>query len=163
MKGPAHYMLASFAAILYFASLVKFATLAFAPDTFRGADPIFGPIPTHYLMACAGLFEYVVAVLISATSNFRVRVFVTAWLATLLALYRIGLLFSQAGGGCPCLGIIAMLFPGGLVGDSISAVLLFYLLIGSYALLAHGMWKRRRGCKSVVSSVGKEFERCSEV
>ena len=150
MKDASRYLLASFAAILYVASVAKFGTLVFAPGAFGDADPVFGSIPSRYLIACAGLLEGLVAVLICATSNVRMRLLATAWLATLLVLYRMGLLFSQTGGGCPCLGILTTLLPRGLVGDSMSIVLLFYMLIGSYAFLVYEGWKRRHCDNSAI-------------
>jgi len=107
----------------------------------RRVDPIFA-IQFSHLMFIAGVLELVVAS-ICFFNNLRILgQCATAWLATSLLIYRIGLWWIGWHRPCHCLGDFAdALRISSQTADMIIKIILAYLLVGSYAALFHAWWK----------------------
>jgi hypothetical protein len=98
-------------------------------------DPIIG-IQFRHLMLAVGSIEIVLCLLCFLGKRPILIVTVIAWLATNLAVYRVGLWWMGWHRPCGCLGNLTdALHISARTADNIMKAVLAYLLIGSYGLL----------------------------
>ncbi len=108
------------------------------------ADPLVG-ISFRHLMLTVGLLELGLVVVCIVPKAQRVSLPLVAWLATIFALYRMGLWWVEWQSPCRCLGNFTdALHLSPQAGDNIMKVTLAYLLIGSYSLILV-QWRRAEG------------------
>lgn len=95
-------------------------------------DPVFAVEFRHLLLA-AGALEMIVAAMALFSSQKVLPYAAIAWLATNIAIYRIGLWYLNWHLPCPCLGSLtqALNIPARLA-DDLMKVMLLWLLAGSY-------------------------------
>lgn len=98
--------------------------------------PILG-LSFRHLLLLVGLVELLIAFFCVFTEKRSLSVAAIAWLSTNFLLYRMGLWWMGWHKPCGCLGNLTdALRISPETADLIAKVLLAYLLIGSYALLA---------------------------
>jgi hypothetical protein len=112
----------------------------------RMTDPILA-ISVRNIFWISGLLELIVATYCVFGRSVSARAIMVAWLATTFGLYRISLLWVDYRRPCICLGEITdeLHIPQG-VADMIMKVILVYLLLGSYGILARLIFKKRSLC-----------------
>jgi hypothetical protein len=102
-------------------------------------DPILG-IRFGHLISSVGVAEVIVALVCLMSRRPTFAGASVAWLATNLAVYRLGLWCIGWKRPCNCLGNLTdALHVSPALADSVMKLALAYLLIGSYALL---FWRR---------------------
>jgi hypothetical protein len=103
-------------------------------------DPVFG-LPRYFVLTITGLFEMVIALhcLLSLVSV-ETKLALIAWLSTLFAVYRLGMLGTGWLEHCQCFGPLPeVLGLSAKAADQLSFALLLMLLVGSYGFLG---WMR---------------------
>jgi hypothetical protein len=116
---------------------------------FYNLDPVFH-IPFRHLLCLAAAAELVVAAICLLSKKQGLQTGLIAMLATNFVLYRFGLYWQGYYGICPCWGnFTEVLHIPPQTADTITKIILAYLLIGSYAIL---FWLWRQKCKKAVPS-----------
>lgn len=106
-------------------------------------DPIIG-IEFGQLMLVVGLAEIAIALVCWFGKRPTLTLGLVAWMSTNFVVYRLGLWWMGWKKPCSCLGNLTdALHISPQVADNIMKVVLAYLLIGSYGLLAWN-WNNRR-------------------
>lgn len=129
----------SAAAILAITGLVKLRGVSGPSRVFAAVDPVTG-LSFGRLLLAVGLVELAIAGVCLFGRSREMALWLVAWLATSFLAYRLGLWWMGGGATCPCLGDTSALHISPWLADNIAKVLLAYLLIGSYGLLARGWW-----------------------
>lgn len=112
---------------------------------FSNLDPIFHISFRHLLFLAAG-FEFAMSAVCFCDFNLRLKAGLMAILATNFVLYRVGLYWQGYYGICPCWGnFTEVLHIQARTADTVTKLILAYLLIGSYATL---FWLWRQGKKA---------------
>ena len=107
-------------------------------------DPIIG-IKFDHLMIAAGLIELCIALFLFFSKKEMLSVYLVAWVSTAFLAYRLGLLYMGWHRPCSCLGYLTdALHISPKLADNIMKVVLAYLLIGSYGILIHKWWNKRK-------------------
>jgi hypothetical protein len=108
------------------------------------ADPIIG-IKFDHLMIAAGLIELCIALFLLVSKKEMLSVCLVAWMSTAFLAYRFGLLYMGWHRPCSCLGNLTdSLHISPELADNIMKGILAYLLIGSYGILVHTWWNKRK-------------------
>jgi len=108
-------------------------------------DPIFG-IKFGTLMLAVGVVEIVIAAVCFFSKRQTLALGLVAWMSTSFVIYRLGLWWIDWHRPCGCLGNLTdAIHISPQVADNIMKVLLAYLLIGSYGLLAWA-WRKNWFC-----------------
>ena len=112
-------------------------------------DPIFGTA-FRQLFWFVGCLELAVSVVCLFEKNMKLKAVLVAWIATSIAIYRLGLLWvGYHKPACPCLGSLTdALHISPETADTTMKIILVYLLIGSYATL-FWLWRQRKKAISV--------------
>lgn len=106
-------------------------------------DPIV-QIPYRYLLLLAGLLELVVALVCLRGKDLILKAWAVAWIASIVGIYRLGLLSIHYVTPCSCLGTFtASLNVKPETADLTMKAILIYLLLGSYTTLLW-LWRQRR-------------------
>lgn len=106
------------------------------------ADPILG-LSFGSLMAIAGIIELVIGSICLFSKMQRLAIGLVVWLATSLAVYRLGLWLMGWHGVCGCLGnLTAALHVPPQLADYIMKAVLIYLILGSCTIL-FWQWRLR--------------------
>lgn len=106
-------------------------------------DPILG-IQFGHLLFAAGIIELAVAAICLMSKSHFAQTAVTAWLASSLLTYRLGLFWIGWHRPCPCLGNLTdSLHIPPQTADTAMKIILAYLLLGSYGTL-FWLWRQRR-------------------
>lgn len=106
-------------------------------------DPIL-EVSFRQIMVLAGVFELAISGICFFSNRINLQIRLTAWFATILVVYRMGLWFTNWQHPCPCLGNLTdalHISPG--VADGFMKAMLGYLLIGSYATI-FWMWNNEK-------------------
>ena len=138
--------------ILALTAVAKLLSLISGAKILETPEPFVG-IPFRYVMLGAGALELGAALVCFLSRNRVLALGMVAWVATMIALYRVNLWWLDWRMPCGCLGTftdILHLSPG--QADTIMRAILGYLLLGSYALLLRWWWERR-GQKGKTSPV----------
>ena len=99
-------------------------------------DPILG-LQFRQLFLALGVMEILVALVCLFSRHQAVATTLVAWLATIFLVYRLGLFWMDWRRPCGCLGNLTdALHLSPQTADNIMKVMLAYLLVGSYLLLA---------------------------
>jgi hypothetical protein len=121
----------------------------------RMSDPLFN-LQFGHLMLVAGVVELVIASACFFSKYEKLAVICLAWLSTCLLIYRLGLWWLGWHRPCSCLGNLTdALHISPQIADTAMKIVLAYLLIGSYGILAQKWW-RRSGLAVERSEVGSE-------
>jgi hypothetical protein len=121
--------------ILLATGLAKLISSAGSADILKLIDPIFG-VQFHYLMLVVGLVEIAIALVCFLGQN-TIQVALVACLATNFLVYRLGLWAVGWKYPCPCMGsITATLHVSPSAADNFAKLLMAYLAVGAYAVLA---------------------------
>jgi len=108
-------------------------------------DPIFG-IKFGQLMLVVGAAEIVIAAICFFSKRQTLALGLVGWISTSFVVYRLGLWWIDWHRPCSCLGNLTdAIHISPQVADNIMKVLLAYLLIGSYGLLAWA-WRKNWFC-----------------
>jgi hypothetical protein len=103
-------------------------------------DPIFG-IQFNYLLLSVGLMEVAVAFVCFAHTNQNLALVLVAAISINFLGYRVALWLTHWPGYCPCLGTLTQtIHLSPKRADSLTQVMLTYLLLGSVSLLACAWW-----------------------
>ena len=107
-------------------------------------DPLL-PLTSRHLLVAVACLELAVTAYLLFGRNAWMKLAMIAWLATNFLAYRAGLVWIGVHQPCWCLGNVtdALRLSPALVDLGVKVVLGF-LLIGSYGLLACGRWQNRR-------------------
>lgn len=110
----------------------------------QNPDPLFGMSYRH-LFWFASSIELTIALLCLFWKTTCLRALGIAWLATTFLAYRFGLAWIGFRTTCPCLGHLtdALHIPA-QTADTAMKIVLAYLLVGSYGILFHQWWIRRK-------------------
>ena len=112
-------------------------------------DPIIG-IKLGFLMLAVGAAEIVFALVCFFSKRQTLALGLVAWMSTNFVVYRLGLWWIDWHRPCSCLGNLTdAIHISPQTADNIMKVLLAYLLIGSYGLLA---WAWRKNCFCAVDT-----------
>lgn len=107
-------------------------------------DPVLG-ISFKPLLLFVGSAEIAVAGICFCKSKLGLAVGIIAWVATIFAVYRVGLSWLGWNLPCSCLGsVTAALHIPPQVADNIMKGVLAYLLVGSHGLLLRRVWRTGR-------------------
>jgi len=146
--------------ILFVTAAVKLASAAGSARSLNAPDPILD-LSLRNVFRFAGAIELAVAANSCVPSRFVFRTLSVAWLATLFAIYRLGLLWIHYAGPCPCLGSLTEGLPlPQWAADRLMRFALLYLLLGSYSIV---LWtaiqkhQRKRG-STLQNNVSKVTE-----
>jgi len=139
-RVPASLLLVG-AAILFVTGTLKLIGL-FTSRSEIGPDPLFSFLTIRQLLFVSAALEIGVAFAAIFLRPIRLRACLLAWLATLFAIYRIGLWCVGYNGPCRCAGPIGNWVPGheGTVSALIRGAL-FYLLLAGYGVAAYSYFK----------------------
>ncbi|MDA1278111.1 MAG: hypothetical protein O2960_29295 [Verrucomicrobia bacterium] len=134
------------AILLFLTAALKAVSLSSEARILTQADPLFSFLTNRQLMAVAVGVELSVAFAVfSRRLDHLTKMAAVAWLATTFFAYRAGLWMIGYHGSCSCLGNAAAwlhVSPG--IVDWAMRILLGFLLVGSYGLLAMEFkWPRR--------------------
>ena len=139
------YFVISSGVVLAVTGVAKLLTAAGGAPILRVVDPMFG-VPFGYLLTLVGVAEITVAGLCFAPCpSVPRKAALVAGLASGFLVYRASLWFAGWQRPCSCLGQLTDVL--GLTektADVLSAVLLAYLLAGSYFLVLCELAQRRR-------------------
>jgi hypothetical protein len=142
-QGMVIWFLRSSACILLLTGLAKLLTFTGKARILAIDDPIMGVTFAH-LMFIAGLIELSIAISCMISKRHNLALFLIAWLATGLTLYRLGLWMVGWHRPCSCLGNLTdAIRVSPQVADNVMKGVLAYLLVGSYGILFHQWWKRK--------------------
>ncbi len=109
-------------------------------------DPILN-IKFGRLLLAVGALEIAIAAFCLISDKRVLQLSLLAWLASLFAVYRVGLSWMGWRGVCPCLGNLTdALHISPRVADNFMKAMLAFLLIGSYGLLL-SHWKLLSRCQ----------------
>lgn len=130
----------SWCVILMGTGLAKILSAFGGAGAVRAEDPIIG-IQFYYLFLAVGALELSVVILcVAPGTDFKTKVAVVAWVATLFAVYRLGLWWTGWRGPCGCLGrLTSTLHFSATAADRILKIALCYMLASSYWML----WRHR--------------------
>lgn len=107
------------------------------------ADPIIG-LKFGDLMLAVGFVEVVIALVCFFSKRQTLGLALVAWICTSFLMYRLGLWWIDWQRPCACLGNLTdALHVTPQTADNIMRVVLAYLLIGSYGMLAWA-WRQHR-------------------
>ena len=107
------------------------------------ADPITG-IKFGPLLLAVGIAEILIALVCFFSKRQTLALGLVCWLATNFLVYRLGLWWMGWHRPCSCLGSLTdALHISPQLADNIMKVVLAYLLLGSYCLLAW-QWRRKQ-------------------
>lgn len=113
------------------------------------ADPIVG-ISFKHLILSVGVMEVAVALACLFSKRETLALGLIAWISTSFAVYRFGLWWVDWKSPCGCLGNLTdALNISPQAADNIMKLVLAYLFIGSYGMLAYE-WRQKR--RNVVGS-----------
>lgn len=134
--------------ILAVTAVLKLAAATGEARILAQADPLLAVFSNRRMMVLAALIEgFVVALILWERDRLRQAALV-AWIGTVFLAYRLGLWWIGHEGSCPCLGNVTHsigLSPS--MEDLGVKILLGYLLLGSYSVVAWelvGRWKHVR-------------------
>jgi hypothetical protein len=128
--------------VLLLTALAKLVSSAGHAKVLILHDPIF-PISFRYELMVVGAIELVVASICLFNRRTLLPTFLVAYLATLFALYRIGLLWMGYRKPCPCMGTITdLIHLSPEMADTTMKIILACLLACSYTVL---FWSWREG------------------
>lgn len=114
-------------------------------------DPIFGVVSNRQMVLLAAALEALAVGLILAHADTVRRAAFVAWISTVILACRAGLFWIGYEGSCRCLGNVTdMLGVSPADADMASKLILGYLLLGSYTVLAWA-WIARRDLGRTVS------------
>jgi hypothetical protein len=131
----------SVAFLLLTTSLAKFVSSGTNASA-HWADPVFG-VPFREVLWMAGLAELAGAVICVASRSVSLTMGTTAWLATNLVLYRLGLWWVGSQKPCGCLGGLTDALHLSLEATNvILKIVLAYILVGSYSILIAHYWQK---------------------
>ncbi len=134
----------SAATILAITGGAKIWTAFSATKLLAAADPITG-FSFGHLMLGAGLVELVTVGVCLFSRSQQLSLALIAWLTTIFLVYRIGFWWVGWHRPCRCMGNLtdALHIPP-QTADTVMKIILAYLLIGSYGILAHLWWINRK-------------------
>jgi hypothetical protein len=134
--------------ILVMTALAKALAASGEARVLARPDPLLGMLSNRQIMLIAVVLELLVIGLIMREMDRLRQVALIAWIGTVFLAYRLGLWWIGHEGACPCLGNVTYsigLSPA--MEDLGVKVLLGYLLLGSYSIVALelvGRWKHKR-------------------
>lgn len=109
------------------------------------ADPIVG-LKFGQLMIVVGAAEIAIALVCFFSKRHILALSFVAWISSGFVLYRLGLWWMDWHRPCSCLGNLTdAIHISPQIADGFMKVILGYLLIGSYGLLAWQWWRHRKG------------------
>lgn len=130
----------SVAFLLLTTALAKFVSSG-ATASAHVTDPIFG-VAFREIFWTAGSVELGVALICLVSRNTLVTMGTIAWLATNLALYRLGLWWVGSSKPCGCLGGLTDALHLSLpAANLLLEIVLAYMLVGSYSILIARSWQ----------------------
>lgn len=135
----------SAAVILFITAAAKIFASFGTADALNTADPLL-PLSNRNVFLLAGLIELALsAFLLVQDGNQRMKLSLTAWLATNYLVYRIGVWWIGAPTFCDCLGNLnSELSISPRVIYPVMLAVLVWLLAGSYGFLAFDWLTRRK-------------------
>jgi hypothetical protein len=146
-RGKATFILTG-GIILAITGLAKVWTGSGNTKILAVVDPILG-IKFGQLMLAVGAAEIGIAAICFFSKRQKLALGLVAWMSTNFVVYRLGLWWMDWKKPCSCLGNLTdALHIAPQTADNIMKVLLAYLLIGSYGLLAR-KWRNAKvvsGC-----------------
>jgi hypothetical protein len=114
-------------------------------------DPLVLVLSNRQVMLLAAAMEAIVIGLLLREVSVHRRVVLIAWISSVFLAYRVGLWGIGYGGSCSCLGHLTdALGISTETADLASKLILGYLLLGSYTVLAWA-WIARRDLGRTVS------------
>ncbi len=125
----------SVAFILTITASLKLISLGGTTPIMAQADAVLG-VSNRSVLLGAALIELAVAVFLILDCRTELRCYLTAWLASVFAVYRIALSWVAPANPCPCLGSLVERLP--VSPDTLDLLLklvIGYLLAGSIFLL----------------------------
>jgi hypothetical protein len=132
-------------------SVAKFLSICGSARILQNPDPIL-IIPFRYVFLTAGLLELFVAIICIFGKRVGLQISLVAWLATIIFIYRVGLLLVNYHKPCACLGNLTdALNISPQTADTAMKIILAYLLIGSYAAL-FSLWNENRKTRTLATS-----------
>lgn len=142
------FFLNSSTALLLLMGIAKVLSSAGGAPSLRAADPIL-TLPIRHVLWIVGVIELMVAAACLCGKAPKLKVLLLAWLATLFGVYRLGLLWIGYNGPCRCMGnLTEVLHVPSKTADTVTKLILAYLLIGSYSMLLW-LWKEKRVCSKI--------------
>lgn len=148
----AKFFISSAGVLLLTTAVAKLISAAGNALVLKVYDPVL-LIPLRYLLLIAGIFELMVALFCFFGRRTGAQACVIAWLATNFLVYRIAFILGGYRKPCPCLGDLAQaIHIPQRIADTVTSVVLAYLLVASYAAL-FWLWRRRkRVCPAPIST-----------
>ena len=138
----AGYFIKSSALLLAFTGVAKLISSAGAAKVLDVKDPVLG-IQFRYLFLLTGVVETVVALLCLTKRSIWIRTGLIAWLASIVFVYRIGLLSIGYTAPCNCLGTMTeAIHLAPQAADIGMKMVLLYIMVGSYIILIC-LWRCR--------------------
>jgi hypothetical protein len=129
--------------VLGVVSIAKLVSSFGSAKVLLNRDPLIG-IEYQKLFILAGAAEMSVALICFFASSSTLKATLVAWLATCLAIYRLGLTWIGYTQPCNCLGsLTGALHISTRIADTAMKIVLSYLLLGSYIILIW-LWTVKR-------------------
>jgi hypothetical protein len=123
--------------ILAFTGVLKLFGATGDAQVLSHADPLFGFLSNRQVMLLGAAIEILVILLVLREADVFHKVAMIGTLGGVFLVYRIGLWGIGYEGSCSCLGQVTdVLGVSAAAADLISKIILGYLLIGSYSVLA---------------------------
>jgi hypothetical protein len=131
-------------ALLVVTALAKVISGFGSAQILKNFDPVVG-LRFNYLMIMAAVIELSVAGICLLSKNRILGAALIAWLSTSFLMYRIALYATGWQRPCPCLGNVTdAIHISPAVADETMKIVLAFLLLGSYAILAGWFWSFKR-------------------
>ena len=127
------------ATVFLVAGVAKILALTSTTPMLEAPNPIFQFVPNSLVVLVAATLEIVVAILAIWWRKYRplLAVAVVCWMASALALYRLGLASLGYNNTCSCFGLVgAWLFPSSKEATA-ATVMLAAILVPGYVYLLH--------------------------
>jgi hypothetical protein len=133
-------------AVLLFLTAAAKVTSVFGSAALLGRhEPLMG-LNYRSLLGIAGLLELAVSAVCVLNKSITIRLWMIAWLATIILVYRVSMPWVGYQQPCPCLGSLTdVLHVSPHVANDAMKGALAYLLAGSYgSLLWLWLWQRHK-------------------
>ncbi|HTI69415.1 MAG TPA: hypothetical protein VMF06_05590 [Candidatus Limnocylindria bacterium] len=137
-----HFFLVSSGVLLGLTGAIKLISTISPAKLLATPDAVFY-LPRWELLAAAGIVEVAVAAYIFVGRQGMLKVQMIAWLAGILSIYRLGMLWVESPVPCSCLGNATDWFPFLAPYENPAMIgLLIYLFSGSLLCLIGNRWPR---------------------
>jgi hypothetical protein len=128
--------------VLLTTGVAKLASAVGSAPILYSVSPII-PLSFRHLMVTVGMLEVMIGLYCTVCSSRPASVFMIAWISSAFLAYRISLWAINWKVPCPCMGsLTSALHLTPKTADRIMKIILTCLLVGSYSIIACGLFRR---------------------